>query len=179
MIAFHGDKKVKAKYLNRVRAHARADEIVKGTYWENGKGCCVGCITHCDSFADVHKKIETDLGIPLMLARLSDTIFEGLPDADAKKFPARFVKAPKVGADLSTVGWKFLYWLLTEEVAGRNHPLVNDAVAGSAKVIEPLTRGEPVDESAARSARSAAYVRMADKLIQLMEDASLPKEGAA
>lgn len=33
MLAFHGDKKVKAKYLKRVRMHAKADEIIKGTYW--------------------------------------------------------------------------------------------------------------------------------------------------
>jgi hypothetical protein len=29
MQAFHNDPKIKAKYLKRVRAHAKADEIVK------------------------------------------------------------------------------------------------------------------------------------------------------
>lgn len=29
MIAYHGDPKVKAKYLRRVRAHAKADAIIK------------------------------------------------------------------------------------------------------------------------------------------------------
>lgn len=39
LLSYHGDKAVKAKYLRRVRAHEKADEIVKGTYWQNGKGC--------------------------------------------------------------------------------------------------------------------------------------------
>lgn len=36
LIAFHGDEAIKAKYLNRIHAHAAADEIVHGYYWENG-----------------------------------------------------------------------------------------------------------------------------------------------
>lgn len=43
LLVFHGKPAVKAKYLKRVRAHAKADEIVSGRYWENGKGCAVGC----------------------------------------------------------------------------------------------------------------------------------------
>lgn len=37
MKAFHDDLKIKEKYLSRVRAHKRADEIIKGKYWEDGK----------------------------------------------------------------------------------------------------------------------------------------------
>jgi hypothetical protein len=43
LIAFHNDQKIKDKYLARVEAHRKADEIIKGKYWENGKGCAVGC----------------------------------------------------------------------------------------------------------------------------------------
>lgn len=41
LLAFHSDKKIKAEYLSRVKAHAKADEIIKGKYWEHGhvKGC--------------------------------------------------------------------------------------------------------------------------------------------
>lgn len=38
MKAFHNDSKIKAKYLKRVQAHFKSDEIVKGKYWEDGKG---------------------------------------------------------------------------------------------------------------------------------------------
>ena len=39
MKTFHGEQSVKDKYIKRVKAHAKADEIVQGSYWENGKGC--------------------------------------------------------------------------------------------------------------------------------------------
>lgn len=79
MKAFHGDEKIKKKYVDRVKAHAKADEIVKGQYWKNGKGCAVGCTIHS---AD-HAAYQTELGIPQWMARLEDRIFEGLPNARA------------------------------------------------------------------------------------------------
>jgi hypothetical protein len=187
MYAFHGDPNIKAKYLERVQLHAAADEIIHGKYWEDGKGCAVGCTIHGNS----HAKYETELGIPQVLARLEDTLFEGQTNGHAKEFPARFLTAAKVGADLSRVQWQFLYWILTEELAGRDHPLVRDTIAQCANVIAPLTKGELFDASAAWSAarsaasaaesaaesaawsaaRSAAYHRMAEKLLDLMEAA--------
>jgi len=149
--AFHSDPALKAKYLDRVAAHEAADEIIHGRYWEHGKGCAVGCTIHGSEHADY----ETKLGIPQAIAQLEDTLFEGQRNGDAKTFPRRFLAAITPGADLSRVQWKFLHWLLTEELAARNHPLVKDAVKACADVLVPLTRGEPVDASAARSAASA------------------------
>ena len=110
MKAFHGDPAIKAKYLARVQAHAAADEIVHGKYWENGKGCAVGCTIHDSK----HSNYETELGIPTALARLEDTLFEGQSNGAAKTFPVRFLSAIKPGADLSRIRWQFLHWLLTE-----------------------------------------------------------------
>lgn len=39
MKAFHNKQKIKDLYLKRLKDHYDADEIIKGTYWENGKGC--------------------------------------------------------------------------------------------------------------------------------------------
>jgi hypothetical protein len=40
MLAYHSDPKIKSKYLRRVEAHRKADQLVQGfTYWEDGKGC--------------------------------------------------------------------------------------------------------------------------------------------
>lgn len=64
MQAFHNDKKVRTKFLKRIRAHAKADEFIKGTYWEGGKGCAVGCTIHGSN----HKGYETELGIPQWVA---------------------------------------------------------------------------------------------------------------
>jgi hypothetical protein len=71
MLSFHSDPSIKSNYLARVAGHADADEIVKGRYWENGKGCAVGCTIH----GETHESFERELGIPQMLAWLEDVIF--------------------------------------------------------------------------------------------------------
>lgn len=152
LIAFHGDPKIKAKYLRRVRKHERADEIMHGRYWENGKGCAVGCTLHSAN----HAAYETELGIPQTLARLEDALFEGQTNGAAKAFPARFLKAIKPGADLSRVSWQFLYWLLTEELAERDNPLVASAVAQCAAVILPLAEGKNYQSAAKAKAKAKA-----------------------
>ena len=87
MEAFNGKQEVKDKYVARVKAHAAADEIIKGSYWERGKGCAVGCTVHSNS----HKAYEEELGIPMVLARLEDRIFEGMSNDKAMKFPLKFL----------------------------------------------------------------------------------------
>ncbi|MFT3987230.1 hypothetical protein [Aestuariivirga sp.] len=155
LIAYHNDPSIKDGILAQLRGHAAADQLVKDQYWQNGKGCAVGCTIHGRD----HMEYEPRFGIPVMLARLEDTIFEGLPNAEAQEWPVRFMDAIRPGADLSRVGWQFLHWLLTDETVnpGINAPLVKDAVKQCADVLVPLTKGEPVDVSAAELARSAAW----------------------
>jgi hypothetical protein len=114
MIAFHGDTNLKQKYLERVKAHALADEIIHGKYWEEGKGCAVGCTIHGSN----HSRYENELGIPRILARLEDRIFEGMPNGDSKEFPLRFLCAIEPGADLSLVWYQFAHWLLVDPEDG-------------------------------------------------------------
>lgn len=102
MLAFKNDPKIKAKYVKRVRDHYKADEIVQGVYWKNGKGCAVGCTIEGSD----HNHYKTELGIPSELAYLEDRFFEELNNGDAKEFPLRFLKAIKPGADLSLVTTK-------------------------------------------------------------------------
>ena len=183
MKAYLNDVSIKAKYLDRVRAHAAADEIIHGKYWEDGKGCAVGCTIHSGN----HLDYESKLGIPVMLARLEDRLFEGQSNGCSKEFPERFLLAAKVGAYLSRVGWKFLYWLLTEELAGRDDLQVAAQIKRCADVLVPLTKGEPADKEEARKAADAAadaayaagayaaaeqkcYERMAEKLLELMAE---------
>ena len=176
MLAFVNTTVTKPQILDQLRAHTAADEIIKGTYWEDGKGCAIGCTIHCGN----HVEYETRFGVPQMLARLEDEIFEGLPNGQAKEWPLRFMSAVKPGSDLSCVGWQFLHWLLTNEKVnpGINHPLVLDAVKQCADLLAPMTKGKAADVSAAAAAAaaeaawSAAYVRMSDKLIELIEEAA-------
>jgi hypothetical protein len=152
MLAYHNDPAIKAKYVQRVELHAAADEIIHGKYWERGKGCAVGCTIHSSN----HAAYESELGIPIMLARLEDRLFEGMANGDSKLFPGRFLQAITPGADLSRVGWQFLYWLLTEELASRADPRVAKEIKACADVLIPLTKGEPCDRKAAGLARRAA-----------------------
>ena len=103
MLAFHKNPELKEQLLNQLQAHYDADEIIKGKYWENGKGCAVGCALHS---AD-HSLGEELYGIPTVLWKLEDRIFEALPNQDAKEFPIQFIKAIPEGADLSKVFYKW------------------------------------------------------------------------
>jgi hypothetical protein len=157
MKAFHNDPSVKEKYLVRVREHRAADEIVTGQYWRNGRGCAVGCTIHGDD----HKAYESELGIPEVLARLEDTMFEGMPIADSKLWPERFLSAIQVGADLSMVWPKFAVWLLGDEKDGViRHAKTKKAKAAIQKVVclfESVIRDEVVTVETWRNVGDAVY----------------------
>ena len=114
MIAFYGLDAVKEHVLARVRAHRAADEIIHGRYWYGGKGCAVGCTVHSAN----HAAYETELGIPLILARLEDGIFEGLPAPNDLVWPERFLAAIHVGADLHMIWPQFALRLLSDRLYG-------------------------------------------------------------
>src|ERR1700738_2285590 len=126
MIAYHGKWTEKNDILIQLHKHKAADEIIKGVYWEDGKGCAVGCTLHSGD----HAEYEPRFRIPQALARLEDQIFEKLPNEKAKEWPVAFMDAITPGADLSRVHWKFLHWILTDDKVnpGINHPLFKDAV---------------------------------------------------
>lgn len=76
--AFHGDPAIKRKYLARILAHAKADEIVQGIGYEhNGtvRGCAVGCTLDVYD----HARYPIELGLPEWIGHLEDCIHEGLP----------------------------------------------------------------------------------------------------
>lgn len=181
LLAFHNDPEIKQKYLDRVQAHASADEIIKGRYWEKGKGCAVGCIIHgCN-----HSAYETELGIPEKLAHLEDRIFEGLPLDLAKTWPNRFLQAIKPGADLSKVWPKFAIFLLTDKSqCASRHPSC-DIVATAMltelngdiviwKEIRNAASAYAASASASAYAADAAgkaYIAQSEKLLELLSEA--------
>ncbi len=202
MLSFYGDQKVKDKYIARLKSHAAADEITKGFYWEDGRGCGVGCTIHSNQ----HSAYEDELGIPILLARLEDGIFEGLPNDVAKEFPFRFLNAVPVGVDLSGVFPRFMFWLLTDETYGiyqYGSEKGKIAIQAVADLYKRKIAGENInidewllakknadaytaaayadayaDAYAADAADTAAYARQkhrvaqADKLIELLESAN-------
>ena len=141
MKAFHNNPLTKEKYINRLKDHYKADEIIQGQYWENGKGCAVGCTIHSSN----HLAFETELGIPKVLAKLEDEIFEGLPNELAKEFPLQFLSAINVGADLLKVWNYFAIWQLTDAEYGvlqfaENKKVIQDiADAYAEDITTPVT----------------------------------------
>ena len=194
LLAWHGDKALQKQTVAIMAAHRKADTLTKGLYWGNGRGCAVGCLIHGDD----HSLYEPRFGIPQALARLEDMIFENLPNADAMKWPERFLKAAKPGADLSLVQWQFLEFVVDEALSRKEAASVREACQPALDVVRAKARGETVSASAARSAWSAAEIaawsaawsaesaawsaawkRYADKLIELMAAAPVPESIAA
>ena len=101
MRAYHNDPAVKAKFVGRMKAHVDADELIRCTYWEDGKGCAVGCTIHSSN----HHAYETELGWPEWLAYLEDRIFEGMSRAASRQFPLRLLEAVPTGFS----GWDNLH----------------------------------------------------------------------
>lgn len=161
MKAFHGDITIKEQYLARVRAHAAADEIIKGQYWESGRGCAVGCTIHSWD----HVRYELELGISKIVARLEDKIFEGLPLGLAKTWPERFLKSIKPGADLSLVWAKFASRLLTDPIGGviqyAKTEQQLEAIQRVSDLYEGQVAGLEVPDSQFREARNAAVAAAA------------------
>jgi len=112
LIAYHGDPAIKAKYLTRVREHARLDHLVQGIGWHEGRGCAVGCTLESYN----HSRYPIELGIPEWLAHLEDQIFEELPWEAARTWPERFLVAIPVGADLAPVQWQQAIWRHTRQL---------------------------------------------------------------
>ena len=117
MNSFHGDSEFKQKYIDRVVAHKNADAIVQGRYWEEGKGCAVGCTFELSD--NVHEAGAKEWDVPEWLLRLEDTIFEGLPNDKAVNFPLQIIEAIPVGKSedfFNQIKWKFSAFLLKENI---------------------------------------------------------------
>ena len=177
LISYKGDKNLKEKFVKEIEKHRKADAIEQGTYGhQNGtwKGCAVACSLRSLAIIDGedlvtayndHTLYETKLGIPEWIARLEDTLFEGLPVKDAKKWPEQFSKAIPVGINLEPIKWKFCAYLMKENIdrvlklniTDELKKQVVDAIRGVLYVHENAIASGTWDESAAWSARSAAW----------------------
>jgi hypothetical protein len=91
----------------QVATHVVADSIAQGIYWDkrSKRGCFIGCLAHSDD-PGIN---EQTYGLPVMVQRIAESIFEALPDNEAKAFFAALPDAVGCdGKDLSKVGWQFL-----------------------------------------------------------------------
>jgi hypothetical protein len=113
-LSFYGNYQLKQDLLTQLQYHYDHDQITKGQYWKNGKGCHVGCCIHSAS----HKDMSDFFGLPEWLCYLFDTTFEGLSNEDAMKFPLESIAAIPVGVDLEPVRHKLAIWRLLDSEHG-------------------------------------------------------------
>lgn len=85
-----------------VVAHVVTDRVAQGSY----RTCFIGCLAKGRNDT---RFIENKYGIPLMVTRIAESIFEALNADEAVDF---FAATPRAigsdGKDLTCVGWKFL-----------------------------------------------------------------------
>lgn len=169
MKTFKGNNELKAKLLAEIKKHREMDAIVQGTYGKGeGKkwrGCAVGCaikslnnINGKDFNTSDHSLYETEFGIPRILAKLEDRIFEGLAVEESKTFPERFIEAVPVGVDLEMVWPKFIVWVIGDEKHGVIQYARPDGKKAIQKVIDLYNRkiaGEKIDVNEWLGARKA------------------------
>ena len=101
--AFHGDPAIKAKYQARLAEHRRLEHLTQGIGWESSKDGTKGCAVGCTLEVYDHSRYPVELGLPVWVAHLQDTLFEGLPKGKAEKFAEDFIAAIPVGADVEPV----------------------------------------------------------------------------
>jgi len=166
MQAYNNDESLKQALLAEVAKHRIADAIIKGTYGDADDkkfmGCAVGCSLNSYNLIKGVKQSTSDhgryeeFGIPRILARLEDRIFEGLPEAERKVWPEKFLSAAKTGADLTGVWRKFAMWLLIDAEHGvikyASNPNARSAIQRVADLYESNGTKEQF-----RKARAAAY----------------------
>lgn len=163
MLSFHNDPAVKAFYVKRMADHLAADEVRQNYgYWEDGKGCSVGCTIHSGDHSAYER--EDGPGLPEWLALLQDALFEGLTPAAAMEFTAHFFPAIPVGVDLDPVKWRFCAFLMREnlervsalDIDASLKQKVLSAVQQVLALLERTLATGACDLAAAESARSAA-----------------------
>ena len=178
LLSYKNDPDLKKKFVKEVLWHQQQDKILQGTYGDNTddgwKGCAVACslrsldkingVTDLEEEYSDHKRYESELGLPEWLAKLEDTLFEGLPRAEAEKWPVRFAKAIPVGADLESLKWKFSVYLMKEnidrvlalEISSELKEQVVSSIRGVLVLNEEAIKTGVWDESAAESAAWSA-----------------------
>ena len=166
--AYHSDPAIKQKYLNRVLAHKENDELIKGVYWGNGKGCAVGCTIHSSQ----HNRYEIELGIPEWLAKCEDLIFENLPSGEARQWPIQFLKTIVPGVELKQIKKPFLIFILESSLKSlgkvqfnkQQFPDIQEIIEKSKMAVKEMIRCHENNlnlNKAAKSARSVASAESA------------------
>lgn len=169
ILAFHGEPSLKSAVMDRLREHRRLDTIAQKVYFENGRGCHLGCITHVNDGA--HETAERLFGIEQRIGYWLEAIFEGLPPKKCAAWVLESTEAIPAGADLSKCHHHLAVWLLGESGLLTITDVNRDAIAQVRELHVAAVNGVPWDESAAWS---AAFEKIAAKSIEIFRSAPVP-----
>ena len=177
---YHDNPDLKDRVVRAAEDHREADRFVQGEYLAIGdgewRGCSVGCTVAPllvaergttywrleATFTSWHEEEARILGIPEWLARVQDTIFEGLGD-DHTEWTPRLLSAIPVGVSHEALGAVRDEWLrdLLHDpdrgaVSAGARSLRRAGQNDSASDLERITRETPLGE-VRRRCYAAAY----------------------
>jgi len=147
------------KLRQEVATHVAADSVTQGVYWdiETKRGCFIGCLAKRDD----PSLNEATYGLPVMIQRIAENIFEALPANEAKAFFAALPDAVGCdGKDLTKVGWQFLAAELRSlpEQPAEIQVVIDPVIAGMALLAsgQEWSRAAAADADADAAAVDAA-----------------------
>ena len=173
----------KEEFVRETKLQAGLDHFLKGTYSRGIKGCAVGCaiksiskLKHITLTTDDHKNLEVYLGIPEWLARLEDTLFEGVSLEYSKQWPVEFAEAINTGADLNTIEVPFRIFILETNISNmeillkttvENKDILLTAIKAHKQAITALKSNDSkllkkAREASISAARAAEAAEIAD-----------------
>ena len=134
-----------------VDKHIKADAVAQMYYWNGSRGCFIGCLSQGYN----PTVIEDEYGIPVVVSKISDNIFQNLSKEDAIQFFSDFPDAAEVdNKDLSLVHLQFLRDTLKRmpEQQGDAKKAIDTVITG----ISLLADGKEWSQDDARKAAEAA-----------------------
>ena len=145
-----------------VAKHIKADAVAQNWYWNGSSGCFIGCL----SKGNHPTVIEDDYGIPVVVSKISESIFENLSKEDAIQFFSDFPDAVEVdNKDLSLVHWQFLRDALKRmpEQQGDAKKAIDTVITGISLLADGKEWSQDDARKAAHDARKAAEAADAAK----------------
>lgn len=162
MLTYHNNPELKEEFVNRMKAHMAADQVIQGTGFENSRGCAVGCTY--DSYD--HSLGPSRLGFPEWYERLRDSIFEVLPANEAPQWALDSLEKVPVGVDLEPLRWKLALARHKRQLDAlqSNEETYAEEVKNALKLViaycESMLKGEGSEEERDKAAESAEAAAM-------------------
>ena len=177
MKAFKDTPISKEFIISEIKEHIKADRLVQGSYWTDGKGCAVGCSIRSAKIKlkleikeGDHSQYEKLMGIPEWLAHLQDRIFEGLDKKESSSWVLDFFEAINVGADLEKAKYPILIGIVESSYNDFDHDQSPECKKAIDDVLD-LLRSSETDVDKLRSVRNTAHTDAYDAAAHAAADA--------